>query len=240
VGYLSRRVLGQYELVILDPQAPPRLMFVGPNLDEAARAFGADDDDMLAWVALHEVTHALQFAGVPWLREHLAGLLGELLGSLEVSVDPGKLLRLPSREDLRALVEAVSEGGLINVVTSPQQRNTLDRIQAAMAVIEGYAEHVMDAAGADLLPELPRLRAAMERRRASASAPARLLQRLLGLELKMRQYRLGKAFCDHVVEAGGIEALNRVWDGPGVMPTLAELERPAAWMDRTRVPFVTN
>jgi coenzyme F420 biosynthesis associated uncharacterized protein len=240
VGYLSRRVLGQYELVILDPQAPPRLLFVGPNLDEAARAFDASDDDMLTWVALHEVTHALQFAGVPWLREYLAGLLGDLLGSLDVSVDPASLLRLPSREDLRAFVDAVSEGGLVNVVTSAKQRETLDRIQAAMAVIEGYAEHVMDAVGVDLLPDLPRLRAAMERRRASASAPARLLQRLLGLELKMRQYRLGKAFCDRVVESGGIEALNRVWDTPGGMPALEELENPASWMDRTHVPSVTK
>lgn len=240
VGYLSRRVLGQYELVILDPDAPPRLLFVGPNLDEAAASFGADEDELLTWVALHEVTHALQFAGVPWLREHLAGLLRELLGSLDVSIDAGRLLRLPSREDLRSLVDAVAQGGLVELVTTPAQRETLDRLQATMAVLEGHAEHVMDAVGADLLPSLPRLRAAMDRRRASANGPARLLQRLLGLELKLRQYELGKAFCDAVVERGGVEALNRVWDGPGVMPTLAELEDPATWAERTHVPFVTK
>ncbi|MDX6672526.1 MAG: hypothetical protein QOI91_2889 [Solirubrobacteraceae bacterium] len=240
VGYLSRRVLGQYELVILDAQAPPRLLFVGPNLDEAARSFEADDADMLRWVALHEVTHALQFAGVPWLREHLAGLLGELLGSMEVSVNPGSLLRVPSRDDLRALVDAVSSGDIVSLVTSPEQREIMDRMQAVMAVLEGYAEHVMDAAGEELVPSLPRLRAAMDRRRASPSAPARLLQRLLGLEMKMRQYQLGKAFCDAVVERGGIEALNRVWDGPEAMPTLAELEAPAAWLERTHVPSVTK
>jgi uncharacterized protein (DUF2342 family) len=98
----------------------------------------------------------------------------------------------------------------------------------------------MDAVGADLLPELPRLRAAMERRRASASAPARLLQRLLGLEMKMRQYKVGKAFVDGVVERGGIAALNRAWAGPGVMPTLAELSDPAGWIARTSVPSVTK
>jgi putative hydrolase len=98
----------------------------------------------------------------------------------------------------------------------------------------------MDAAGEELVPSLPRLRAAMDRRRASPSAPARLLQRLLGLEMKMRQYQLGKAFCDAVVERGGIEALNRVWDGPDAMPTLAELEAPAAWLERTHVPSVTK
>jgi coenzyme F420 biosynthesis associated uncharacterized protein len=240
IGYMSRRVLGQYELVILDPEAPSRLLFVGPNLDEAAAAFGAEEDELLTWVALHEVTHALQFAGVPWLRDHLAGLLRELLASLEVSVDASRLLRLPSREDLRSLVDTVSQGGLVELVTTPAQRETLDRVQATMAVLEGHAEHVMDAVGAELLPSLPRLRAAMDRRRASASAPARLLQRLLGLELKMRQYQLGKAFCDGVVERGGVESLNRVWEGPELLPTLAELEDPASWLARTRVPSVTK
>jgi coenzyme F420 biosynthesis associated uncharacterized protein len=240
IGYMSRRVLGQYELVILDPDAPPRLLFVGPNLDEAASAFDAQQDDLLTWVTLHEVTHALQFAGVPWLREHLAGLLQELLGSLDVSVDPSRLLRLPTREDLRTLVDTVAQGGIIELVTTPAQRETLDRMQATMAVLEGHAEHVMDAVGEDIVPTLPRLREAMDRRRASASAPARLLQRLLGLEMKLRQYELGKAFVDAVVEREGIGAFNRVWEGPGVIPTLAELEDPAAWLARTRVPSVTK
>ncbi len=240
VGYMSRRVLGQYELVILDPEAPSRLLFVGPNLDEAAASFGADEDDLLTWVALHEVTHSLQFAGVPWLRPHLADLLKELLGSLDVSIDPSSLLRMPSRDDLRALVDRVSNGGLVELITTPAQRETLDRVQSVMAVLEGHAEHVMDVVGADLLPSLPQLRAAMDRRRESASAPAKLLQRLLGLEMKMRQYQVGKAFCDGVVERGGIEALNRVWAGPGVIPTPSELEDPAAWIARTDVPSVTK
>jgi putative hydrolase len=160
---------------------------------------------------------------------------------MEVSFEPARLLRLPSREDLKGLVDAVSgDGDLISLVTTPEQRETMDRMQATMAVIEGHAEHVMDAVGADVLPSLPALRAAMERRRDSPSAPARLLQRLLGFDLKLRQYRLGKSFCDAVVAAEGLPALNRVWTGPGVMPTLAELEDPAAWLARTRVPSVTK
>jgi putative hydrolase len=103
-------------------------------------------------------------------------------------------------------------------------------------VIEGYAEHVMDTVGAPLLPSLPQLRDALNRRRRSQSAPARVLQRLLGLEMKLRQYELGKRFCDHVVRTGGIAALNRVWDSPDSLPTLAELDDPAAWLRRTELP----
>jgi putative hydrolase len=96
MGYVSRRVLGQYEVVILDPQAQPRLLFVGPNLDDAARQLPADPDELLRWVALHEVTHAVQFSAVSWLRPHLADLIEELVGSLEVSVDPPRCCGCPA------------------------------------------------------------------------------------------------------------------------------------------------
>ncbi|MDX6642324.1 MAG: hypothetical protein QOD76_286 [Solirubrobacteraceae bacterium] len=239
-GYLGRNVLGQYELVILDPESPARLLFVAPNLDEAVRAFGADADELLAWVALHEVTHALQFAGVPWLQAHLAQLLRELMAKLEVRVDAARALRLPSTEDLRVFVDAVRSGNFLTFVAGREQRALLDQVQAVMAVIEGYAEHVMDAVGADLLPSLPRLRSALEHRRASRSRSARLLARIFGLDLKLRQYETGKRFCDAVAEEGGVDALNRVWRAPEALPSLRELEDPSAWVRRTSVPIVTK
>src|SRR5438874_2507368 len=232
-GYMSRHVLGQYELVLLDAAAPARLLFVAPNLEQAVANLEADPDELLRWVALHETTHALQFEGVPWLRDHLSGLVRELLETAQVSVDAGKLLRLPSGADLRGLVDAVRGGDLLSLVTGPEQRALLDRVQATMAVLEGYAEHVMDAVGAQLLPSLPQLRAALERRRATRSTASRWLARLLGLELKLRQYRLGKSFCDAVVAAGGIDALNAVWARPEALPTLAELEDPRGRIART-------
>jgi coenzyme F420 biosynthesis associated uncharacterized protein len=239
-GYMARHVLGQYELVILDPEAPARLLFVAPNLEETAQAFDADRDELLTWVALHEITHALQFGGVPWLREHLASLVRELLGSVEVSLDAARLLRMPSARDLRALVEAVRSGDLLTLVTRPEQRELIDRIQTTMSVLEGYAEHVMDAVGATMLTSLPALRAAMERRRASRTGLARLLSRLLGIELKLRQYENGKRFCDAVVQREGIAALNRVWRAPEMLPAPHELTSADAWIERTRVPIVTK
>jgi coenzyme F420 biosynthesis associated uncharacterized protein len=239
LGFLSQRVLGQYDLVLLDStpdQRPPRLLFVLPNLGGAVRAFGADEQEFLLWVALHEVTHAVQFAGVPWLQGHLAAMIQELLASAELRIDAKRALRMPRRDDLDRLVAAVRGGNVVSFVASPEERVTLERMQATMAVLEGYAEHVMDAVGAPLLPSLPKLRAALDGRRRSQSAPARLLQKLLGLELKLRQYEVGKRFCDAVVRAGGIAMLNRVWVAPASMPTLAELDDPAAWLRRTQAP----
>src|SRR5947208_11997929 len=129
-GYLARRVLGQYELQLLDPDYPPRLLFVAPNLADAANALDADLDELLSWVAFHEVTHAVQFAGVSWLRAHVAGLLEELLGSLDLKVDIKAALRMPSLDDLRSLADGLREGGLVTAVAGPERRAIVERIQS--------------------------------------------------------------------------------------------------------------
>lgn len=239
LGFLSQRVLGQYELVLLDTtpdDRPPRLLYVVPNLAGAVRAFDADEQEFLHWVALHEVTHAVQFAGVPWLQRHMARMARELIDGAQLKIDARRALRWPRTDDLKKLVAVVRSGDIVTLVASPEEKATIDTMQATMAVIEGYAEHVMDAVGTPLLPSLPRLRAALDRRRRSQKAPARLMMRLLGMEMKMRQYQQGKVFCDVVVRAGGIEALNRVWRSPEAMPTLAEIDDPHAWLRRTDVP----
>ena len=230
-GLLGQRVLGQYEFPILEPEAPARLLFVSPNLAQAAVALEADPDELLRWVALHEVTHALQFGGVPWLRTHLAATVQELLGGL--AMDPARMLKLPDMSDLRGLMDRVREGDIATLIVGPERRATLDTLQAFMAVLEGYAEHVMDAVGAQVLPDLPKLRTAMDRRRRDRSGLLRIFEKLIGMDLKLRQYEQGKKFCDAVVEAGGIGALNRAWDGPEQMPTLVELDDPEAWLGRT-------
>ncbi len=238
LGYLAQRVLGQYELVLLDeavPDRPPRLLFVMPNLGQAVQSFGAEEEEFMTWVALHEVTHAVQFAGVPWLHGHLAGLIRELLRSAELRIDAPRKLRMPSGEELKRLGQALRHGDFITLVTSDAERETLDRVQAVMAVIEGHAEHVMDAVAPDLLPSLPKLRKALDQRRKSQSGLSRLVARLLGLDLKLRQYERGKIFCDAVVKAHGTEALHHVFSSPEALPTMAEIEAPEQWMTRTGV-----
>jgi coenzyme F420 biosynthesis associated uncharacterized protein len=235
LGYLAQRVLGQYELVLLDEaeaSTPPRLLFVMPNLGQAVRSFEAQEEEFVTWVALHEVTHAVQFAGVPWLHAHVAGLVRELLRSAELRMETERKLRLPTREQIKRTFESLRQGDLISIVTSDVERETLNQVQAVMAVIEGHAEHVMDAVAPDLLPSLPKLRAALDRRRRSQSGLSRLVARLLGLELKLRQYEQGKFFCDAIVRAAGTEALTRVFSGPEALPTLAELTDPTRWLRR--------
>jgi coenzyme F420 biosynthesis associated uncharacterized protein len=239
LGYLGQRVLGQYELVLLDEAVedrPPRLLFVLPNLGQAVESFDADEKEFMTWVTLHEVTHAVQFAGVPWLHAHVAGLVRELLSSAEVRIEAPRKLRMPSLGEIRQLLFALRAGDLISILTTKAERDTLDRVQTVMAVIEGHAEHVMDAVAPDLVPSLPRLREGIDRRRRSQSGLSRLLAKLLGLDMKLRQYEQGKRFCDAVVEQGGVAALAHVFSSPEALPTLQELDDPRAWLQRTAEP----
>ncbi|MDE3133889.1 MAG: zinc-dependent metalloprotease [Acidobacteriota bacterium] len=235
VGYLAQRVLGQYELVLLKERAdghPPRLLFVLPNLGEAIRRFDADEREFVTWVALHEVTHAVQFGGVPWLQDHLAGLIRELLESAEARMARSRRLHIPSRATVERVARAALKADLLGMLASEPERAVMDRAQAVMAVIEGHAEHVMDAVAPELLPSLPQLRRALDERRRVQSPFGRLVSRLLGLEMKLKQYERGKRFCDEIVRAGGPEALRYLFSAPEALPTLAEIEDPSAWVAR--------
>jgi coenzyme F420 biosynthesis associated uncharacterized protein len=235
LGYLAQRVLGQYELVLLDEStdvSPPRLLFVLPNLGQAVQNLEAEEQEFMTWVALHEVTHAVQFTGVPWLHGYMAGLVGELLGKAELRMDAQRKLRIPSTAEVRRVASALRSGDLITLFTSRAEREIFDRVQAVMAVIEGHAEHVMDVVAPDLLPSLPQLREALDRRRQTQSGLSRLVAKLLGLELKLRQYEQGKSFCDAVVERAGPQGLAHVFSSPEALPSLVELRDPPQWLRR--------
>jgi coenzyme F420 biosynthesis associated uncharacterized protein len=268
-GVLSQRVLGQYDLALLDASVPPRLLLLAPNLAGAARNLGVDRDELVLWVSIHEITHAVQFSGAPWLRDHLGGMIRELIDGLQVKLAGGSASddaakseketvgggrrggwipnlsermggRGLNQSDLRALLERARRGELLRLTLGDERWQLVERMQATMSLVEGHAEHTMDAVGAEVLPSLPRLRAAMNRRRETRGLPWRVLERLLGLELKMKQYEVGKRFCDAVVQAEGPQALARVWSGPEMLPSTAELEVPELWLTRTHVPPVTS
>ena len=234
MGYVSQRVLGQYEVSLIRLEEEPRLLFVAPNLDRAVHAMDVDRESFMGWIVIHELTHVFQFQGVPWLRDHLAGHVREYLASVEVRIERGSAGGLPSLPNVSRLVDAFREGGLAALVQTREQRRLLNDMQAVMGVVEGYSEHVMDVLGERLLPEYAGLRDAMSARRRSRSAPERVIERLLGLDFKLRQYEQGKEFCDAVAAAGGLEALNRVWESPEALPSLSELSAPLRWLERVQ------
>ncbi|MDI2030762.1 zinc-dependent metalloprotease [Saccharopolyspora sp. TS4A08] len=237
LAYLGGKVLGQF-----DPYGESgvegqrgRLLLVAPNIVAAQQSLGVPADDFLMWVCLHESTHRLQFNAVPWLREHFAAGLGELLTQMEGGT--GELLtRLPNviREARTARRADSSPGvvGLLELLQSPEQRAALDRIIAISTLLEGHADHVMDAVGPQVVPSVGTIRRRFTERRAGGGVLDRILRSLLGVDAKIRQYAQGAAFTDHVVDRVGMSGFNAVWAHPDNLPTRSEITDPDAWIRR--------
>jgi coenzyme F420 biosynthesis associated uncharacterized protein len=232
VGYLSQRVIGQYDVALIGPARAPRLLFVGPNLWSARARLEVDRDLFLRWIALHETTHAVHFASVPWLREHIGGLAEELFEKAAVEVKPSEILGKLARLNPRELLRSVKSGELASLLLPAEQRRLIDRLTATMTLVEGYAEHVMDGVGDQLDPRYTDLRRALDRDRERRGLLESIVSRVLGLEMKLAQYRRGKAFADEVTRAHGIRTLNRAWSGPEALPRPDELDSPEEWVER--------
>lgn len=229
LGYVSKKVLGQYD-AFLPPDDEGLIYFVGPNLIEVERRFGLPPRDFRLWVALHEVTHRLQFGSTPWLRGYLQGRIDEYLAT--VQVDPRQLL-----EQLRrALEEPRSDAGRrgaagIMLLLTPEQRELFRAMQALMALLEGHASWVMNELGRAHIRDVERLRRSLRRRRETGGVE-RALQRAIGFDQKVLQYDAGEAFVRSVVGALGREGLNRIWDRPEHLPLPEEIGRPERWISR--------
>jgi putative hydrolase len=230
LGYLGQRVLGQYDIAVPRP-GPGTLLFVVPNIARFEKDWSLEPTDFRTWVALHEVTHRSEFAR-PWALGRFRALLEDFLSTVELDV-AGLQSRLesldPSDPDaMQRIFE--SEEGLFGTVLDAEQRIKLERIQAFMAVAEGYGDHVMHAVGRKMLPSYSRIEEAMHRYALGEADP--VFERLLGIEMKREQYRQGRAFCDRVVELSDEATLAHVWDSADAMPSLPELQEPRLWLAR--------
>jgi coenzyme F420 biosynthesis associated uncharacterized protein len=229
LGFLSSRVLGQYEP--FGPQG--RLLLVAPNVLQVQQDLGVDGDDFRLWVCLHEETHRVQFLANPWLAEHLVGEIRGLVGGL--LVEPSQLAdRLAAA--VRGLPDLVRAGGsgasLLEAVQTPQQRERLARLTAVMSLLEGHADVMMDEVGPQVVPTVEVIRYRFGKRRAGRGAVDQVLRRLLGLDAKLRQYADGARFVRGVITEVGLEGFNRVWSGPQTLPLPAEIADPVAWARR--------
>jgi coenzyme F420 biosynthesis associated uncharacterized protein len=232
LGYMGRSVIGQYELPLPAP-SPTRLLYVVSNLEQMERDWSLDPKQFRYWIALHEITHHIEFSH-PWVQKYYRSQILTLIESLDF--DPTRMQAAFEGLDMldpERLAERLQDpDALIQAAWTPLSKDAMARLQAFMTLAEGYATFVMDAVGARLLSEHAKLKEAMERKRQSLSPGDALLERLLGIELKRRQYEDGVKFCRYVAGVRDIESLNRAWENPETLPTLDELADPDAWITR--------
>ncbi|ASW88823.1 zinc-dependent metalloprotease [Mycobacterium marseillense] len=234
LAYVSSGILGQY-----DPFAAAKagcLLLVYPNVLAVERQLRIEPTDFRLWVCLHEVTHRVQFTANPWLPDYMSQALGLL--TRDAGDDVGEVVsRLAdyARNRGNAASDANSAGilGLVRAVQSEPQRQALDQLLVLGTLLEGHADHVMDAVGPMAVPSVATIRRRFDERRHRKQPPLqRLLRALLGLDAKLSQYTRGKAFVDHVVGQVGMARFNTIWTGPETLPLPIEIEEPQRWIDR--------
>ena len=239
LAYVSSGILGQY-----DPFASANgartgcLLLVYPNVIAVERQLRIEPSDFRLWVCLHEVTHRVQFTTNPWLPDYMSQALGLL--TRDAGDDLGEMVsRLAdyarNRGNPATEADANSAGilGLVRAVQSEPQRRALDQLLVLGTLLEGHADHVMDAVGPMAVPSVATIRRRFDERRHRKQPPLqRLLRALLGLDAKLSQYTRGKAFVDHIVGQVGMARFNAIWTGPETLPLPIEIEEPQRWIDR--------
>jgi coenzyme F420 biosynthesis associated uncharacterized protein len=240
LSFLASHVLGQYEVFLPPGAGDGRLLLVAPNIVDVERRLDVDPRDFRMWVCLHEQTHHVQFTGAPWLRDHVHGLVRRLAEAS--NLDAAQLLsRLKDavRDARSGSGHAGTDGddagiGLIGALQTPAQRALLTELQAVMTLLEGHADQVMDAIGPQAVPSVAHIRAKFDERRRRGMSPLdRFVRKILGVEAKLAQYRVGGAFCRAVTLAGGPAAMRVAFADPAQLPSMAELRDPPSWLART-------
>lgn len=228
VGTMSRQVLGQFDVGL---PASETVAYVVPNIESFAAACDVEVRQARLWVALHEVIHHGAFA-VPWVREHLQNLVAAYVEALEFdpTVLQDRLSGVGDPAELEAMLQ--QPGALTGLVVGPEQEQALGQVEAFMAIIEGYGEHLMDAITQGLIPEAHRLGEALERRREQADEGEAALQQVLGLQMAPDRRAAGATFCEEIARRWGPESLTSLWDGPEMMPSRSELDDVVGWAAR--------
>ncbi|HEX8759602.1 MAG TPA: zinc-dependent metalloprotease [Pseudonocardiaceae bacterium] len=233
LAFLGSRVLGQYDPFGGPSEDPGRLLLVAPNVITIGSTLEVPADEFQMWVCLHEATHRLQFSAVPWLRAYFATQVQEFVAAAEDPETVAKMVgRLPAALRGARRGEASDALGVLALLQGPEQRVVLERLLALATLLEGHADHVMDAVGPSVVPSVRLIRQRFTARRQGGGLGERVLRALLGIDAKLRQYAEGAAFTGHVVNAVGMDGFNAVWTSPETLPTRAEIIDPAAWLYR--------
>ena len=232
LGFLSKRVLGQYELVLPtgDSDKGDTVLFVGANVLAMERKHEFRPSHFRFWVALHECAHRAQFTGVPWMRDYFLSLVDELVTSSKftggrLAAVAGEVARGDrSREDL------LGDAGILGLLASPEQRVALDKVQALMSLLEGHGHVVMDRIGEREIVDVQRMSAVLKARRKDPRSAA--FMKLIGIEMKLKQYDQGAKFIANVEKRASWDELAMAWESPATLPTLDEIGDAGAWLDR--------
>jgi putative hydrolase len=231
VGFLAHRTFGQFDTGIpaMDHDQP---YIVVPNVESFAIDNDLDKQQVRMWATLHEVVFQ-RLMEIEWLRGHFVSVVEAFYDTVEFDFTDlmGNLAGLEDPSQLQDLLgeESAQTPALLKGSSDPER---LASIQAFTAFVEGYGDYLVRKSGGELLTDLDRIEQANAVRRTEPDQAEQYLQQIVGLELERSLAGDAAAFCSEVEQRWGVEALERIWDDPQHLPTLAELTDPVGWAAR--------
>src|SRR5262249_31783147 len=215
------------------------------NVTRFAEGLDVPEGDVLLYLALREAAHQRLFAGVPWLRDHLIGAVTDYARGIEINTDR---IQETMEERLRGVdpsnlekMQELMEGGLFDLPSSPQQQAALQRLEIALALVEGWVDEVVGQATTERMPNATKLQEAVRRRRAAGGPAEETFAALVGLELRPRRLRDASALWGSLRTRQGQDARDSVWAHPDLLPTPEDLDDPLGFReDLGEVPDVED
>ncbi|HET7067857.1 MAG TPA: zinc-dependent metalloprotease [Nocardioides sp.] len=220
--------------------AAGKAALVPANVAVFAEGLDVPDSDVLLYLALREAAHQRLFAGVPWLRDHLIGAVTDYAQGIEINTQRiqetmDERLRGVDPSNMDAMQELM-EGGLFDIPRSPQQDAALQRLEIALALVEGWVDEVVGQATAERMPNAAKLQEAVRRRRAAGGPAEETFASLVGLELRPRRLRDASTLWGSLRTRQGAEARDGVWMSPHLLPGDSDLDDPLGFREGSEAP----
>lgn len=217
-----------------------RAAIVSANVEEFARDLDVSADDVLLYVALREAAHQRLFAHVPWLRDHLIGAVTDYARGMEINAEA---IQSRIEEQMRGIdptnlesMQQLLAGDLFDLPRSPAQEAALQRLEIALALVEGWVDEVVGQATAARMPSAGKLQEIFRRRRAAGGPAEQTFATLVGLELRPRRLRDASTLWGSLRTRQGTEARDGVWMHPDLLPTAADLDDPLGFREDATAP----
>lgn len=237
LGWMSKRVLGQYDLLLSEndhPEEQDMVYFLGSNILRLENQFAFPPRQFRLWLAIHELTHRAQFTGVAWMRDYFKTLISQGLGGIAPDIKAFQEIFQRLINDIRSKVNPLENSGIIGIFASKEQLEILAKIQGLMSLLEGHGDVIMNSAAKELIPEAERFDRILHARRSNLKGATKLIQQLLGFDAKLRQYAQGEKFIESVISQTSLEQFNKVWLTPDNIPTFDEIKNPDLWLTRVK------
>jgi putative hydrolase len=225
LGQLAAEVLSAGDIGLpLGPAGTAAL--IPANIKAYGEGLELPEDQVRLYVALREAAHQRLFQHVPWLRAHVLNAVEAYANGITVNREA--IEEAMSRVDPSdpESMQAMALEGIFTPEDTPQQKSSLARLETALALIEGWVGHVVDAAAGDRLPSVVQLGEAFRRRRAAGGPAEQTFAALVGLELRPRRLREAGALWAAVTEHRGIQGRDALWGHPDLLPTDEDFADP--------------